>query len=182
MTKKDRIINDYFKWMTDMMTKETLAKNISYQKLFCHLHNTEFTYDKIPEDENRAEDGIYLRYRFILDSNYSKDDLDYLDGPCSILEMMVALALRCEENIMTDTRYGDRTSQWFWSMVTSLGLGNLNDNTYAKTTVSQVLETFIDRKYEPNGRGGLFLVKGHKRDFRNIEIWNQLYAYLNTIK
>ncbi len=181
MTKKQRIAEAYYQWMTKMMTEESLAKTISYEKVFRRLHGTEFTCDKVPEDENRAEDGVYLRYRFIIDNDYDTKDLDYMDGPCSILELMVALAIRCEENIMSDPRYGDRTEQWFWYMMVSLGLGGMSDDIYDEEKVSTIITKFLNREYEPNGKGSLFLVKRHKRDFRNIEIWNQLYEYLNTI-
>lgn len=48
----------------------------------------------------------------------------YLDNrPCSVLEMIIALAIRLEEHIMDDPDIGNRTGQWFWDMIVSLGLG-----------------------------------------------------------
>ena len=42
----------------------------------------------------------------------------YLDNKtCSVLEMMIALAIRCEEHIMDDPDVGNRTGQWFWKDV-----------------------------------------------------------------
>ena len=41
--------------------------------------------------------------------------------------MMIALAIRCEEHIMDDPDAGDRTGQWFWSMLVSLGLGSMDE-------------------------------------------------------
>ena len=109
MRIEDKVKSDYFNWMYDMMCDGRFAKTITYRQLFEFLHDVEFTYF-IPHDENRAKDGIALRYRYCLLHNCK--NLEYcLDGPCSILEMMVALAIRCEENIMSDPDKGDRTAQ-----------------------------------------------------------------------
>jgi hypothetical protein len=137
-------------------------------------------------DENRALDGIELRYRF---AHYKgidfyptiKDVESYLDGPCSVLEMMVALAMRCEDTIMDDAKVGDRTKQWFWGMITSLGLGGMRDDLFDKRYVTDILERFLNREYEPNGKGGLFYIRSCDKDLRDVEIWHQLLWYLNSI-
>ena len=77
-----------------------------------HLDNINFTYS-IPFDENRFNDGQDLRYRFGYENNiagYDIDEMSFRKGPCSILEMMVALAIKCEENFMSDPANGNRIS------------------------------------------------------------------------
>jgi hypothetical protein len=106
---------------------------------------------------------------------------EWIDGPCSILEMMVALANRCEETIMDDPDIGNRRDQWFWGMIKSLGLGDMYDTRYDEYYVEDVVVRFLDRDYEPDGHGGLFTVKNAYRDMRDIEIWNQMHDYINTI-
>lgn len=178
MTTRDRVQNDYFEWMLDIVDGERDSEEISYRKLLTHLHCTDFVYS-IPMDENRASDGLDLRYRYSLASG---DDKRYLDiGPCTVLEMMIALAIRCEEEIMSDPDVGDRTRQWFWTMVNSLGLGAVTDARYDKALVNDILTTFLDREYEPNGRGGLFYIRNCEYDLRDVEIWYQLSWYLNSI-
>ena len=98
----------------------------------------------------------------------------------SILEMMLALAIRCEETIMTDDRYGDRTGEWFWNMIVSLGLGTMNDSRYDRKYINIIIEKFNNRDYKPNGEGGLFTIKNIKKDMRNIEIWYQMCWYLDS--
>ena len=179
MRIKDKVKSDYFKWMYDLMCEGRFAKTITYYQLFTFLHDTEFIYS-IPHDENRAEDGIELRYRFC--SLHDCEDLEYcLDGPCSVLEMMVALAIRCEERIMSDPEKGDRTAQWFWSMVRSLGLSSMTDYNYNEWLVNDVITRFLERDYDPDGNGGLFTIKQWDRDARDAEIWHQLMAYLNAL-
>lgn len=175
----DVIQNDYFEWMFDLVCKDRYSELISYRKLLMALHNIEFAYS-IKRDVNRAKDGVDLRRRFAL-SSYHEDVLDYLDGPCSILEMMVALAIRCEESIMDDTSIGDRTGQWFWGMITNLGLGSMNDDIFDRRYVNDVICRFLNHEYEPDGKGGLFTVKNCDKDLRNVEIWYQLCWYLDSI-
>jgi hypothetical protein len=138
----------------------------------------------IPKDQNRAEGGIDLRYRFAISQGY-EDDIEeilyILDGPCSILEMMVALAIRCEEDIMDDPCMGDRTAQWFWGMIVSLGLGPMMDHNFDVLLVDEVIHRFLNREYEPDGTGGLFTIRNCEEDLRDVEIWIQMCWYLNTI-
>lgn len=179
MTLKDSIINQYFDWMYDLVCRDRYGDDISYWKLMNCLHNIEFVYI-LPNDRNRAEDGKALRYRFAV-LNDCEGAEDFLDGPCSVLEMIVALAIRCEESIMDDLDYGDRTSQWFWEMIVSLGLGSMTDNRFNRRVVEDIILDFINRDYEPNGKGGLFTIRNCQYDMRDLEIWSQLNKYLKTI-
>lgn len=180
---RDEIINDYFNWLSDLVCKKRFAKQISYRKLLMRLHDIEFTFS-IPRDQNRAEDGVNLRYRYAITNGYEDSYdiiLEYLDGPCSVLEMMIALSVICEENIMDDPSVGDRTDQWFWGMITNLGLGSMVDSRFDKRFVDDTVSRFLNREYEPDGKGGLFTIRRCDRDLRTVEIWYQLCWYLDTI-
>lgn len=179
MRIEDRVNADYFEWMYDIVCYNRFGKGMTYRKLLTFLHDTEFVYF-VPYDENRAVEGIALRYRFCVIHNCP--ELEWcLTGPCSVLEMMVALAIRCEENLMDDPDKGDRTGQWFWNMIINMGLGSMNDTNFNEWLVNDVVSRFLNREYDPDGRGGLFRVKGWNRDMRTAEIWHQLMAYINTI-
>lgn len=173
---RETIGNEYFIWLCEMVGHDYSSTRVSFEKLLAHLHKTEFTY-LLSMDRNRAEDGLDLRYRFSL--THSRRDIP--DGPCSVLEMMVALAIRCEENIMDDPEMGDRTGQWFWGMITNLGLGSMTDHRYDRRYVESVVEQFLDRDYYPDGEGGLFTIRNCDCDLRNVEIWHQLCWYLDSI-
>lgn len=180
---RDDIREIYFKWLYDIVCKSKHIDGISYTKLLRQLHDTEFTY-LIQRDENRAESGIDLRYRFAITEGYgdiSNQVLDDLDAPCSVLEMMVALSLACEENIMDDPSYGDRTGQWFWSMIVSLGLGQFTDARYDRRKIDIAISRFLNRDYESNGKGGLFTIRGCRSDLRKEEIWVQMCWYIDSI-
>lgn len=176
---EERVKSDYFNWMCDVVCGNSFREPFTYNRLLAFLHDVEFTYF-VPYDENRAAEGIALRYRYCL--LHDCEDLEWcLTGPCSVLEMMVALAIRCEESIMDDPEIGDRTGQWFWGMITNMGIGAMHDANYDEALVSDVVARFLDRDYEPDGRGGLFRVRNWHRDMRTAEIWHQLMAYINTL-
>lgn len=179
MNFRDEIANGYFEWMSDIVCGDRFPENVSYRKLLMYLHCTEFTFT-IRKDINRAEDGVALRRRYTL-AEYNEDLSLYLDGPCSVLEMMLALAIRCEESIMDDSNLGDRTGQWFWGMITNLGLGGMTDDRFDRLVTDRIISTFLKRKYEPDGKGGLFTIRHCKQDLRRVEIWYQLNWYLDSI-
>lgn len=172
------LTNEYFKWLLQLVSGKP-----NYRRLMRHLFNVDFRFT-ILMDENRADDGVDLRYSFGRERGYEKRTiqtlLDY--RPCSILEMMVALANRCEEHIMGDPELGDRTDVWFWSMIRSLGLDCMYDSRYDAIYVDEVLERFLNHRYKSNGKGGLFTIVGNYRvDLRKEEIWQQMNHYIQAI-
>ena len=181
---RDEISNGYFNWLYRLMCEGRYSKNISFRKLLLRLHNIEFTY-LIPKDANREEDGLDLRRRYAMlpenEGRFSRTIMRVLDGPCSVLEMMAGLAIRCEETIMDDPAYGDRTRQWFWGMISNLGLGGMTDELYNRFEVDRIIATLLRREYKPNGEGGLFTIRHCDRDLRAVEIWVQLLWYINSI-
>ena len=132
-------------------------------------------------DGNRAEDGIAMRSRFERDIDITPGSFTswYGNRPCSVLEMMVALAVRCEESIMGDDTYGNRTGYWFYSMIDNLGLSNMTDANYDMDRVTDILNRFLYRQYDEDGSGGLFRISNPNVDARSMEIWMQLNWYLN---
>lgn len=170
--------NNYFDWMCSLISDKEHDSS-DYYKLLSYLNDIEFTYI-IPMDENRAIDGVDFRYRFAYENHFSREFIDrYLSNrPCSVLEMMVSLAFACEENIMDDPKFGNRTGKWFWGMIDNLGLGKMTDDVFDVKRVDKVITKFLDRKYQSNGKGGLFTLKHCRYDLREVDIWYQMMWYL----
>lgn len=171
------IKKNYFSWICNLIHDK---KHKNYKKLLNHLFNIPFHYI-LPMDDNRYADGIDLRYHYSYEQSVDQREMEYYFGAdqCSVLEMMVALARRCE-NIMDDPDIGNRTPNWFWDMISNLGLITMTDDNYDETYVDEALQRFMDRKYEKNGKGGLFIVRNKKHvDMRQVEIWYQAMWYLN---
>ena len=172
--------NQYFVWLCKLVDDRQHTGEYSYQKLFVYLHNTDFRYT-IAMDGNRDEDGIDLRYRFGNVNNYEPALIaSVLDvRPCSVLEMMCALAVRCEETIMNNPDDDSGFGKWFWLMIKNLGLEPMDDWRYDESYVSFVVDRFLNRDYNRNGEGGLFVLHHAREDMRNVEIWCQMCWYLD---
>lgn len=154
---------------------------ITYYNLLQKLYDIPF-YPKMDDDEHRYSDGISLRSRYAIVTNLREEEeellLSYYD--CSMLEMMVALALKIEEHIMADPAYGNRTGQWFWYMIRSLGLNFYHDSNYKDEEVYNIIRKYSNGEYEPNGMGGLFYIPQIDEDLRKKSIWYQTMRYLDT--
>ena len=179
---QEELQNRYFEWLYYLVCGNDEYNRLSYRKLLSFLHSVEFTY-VIDFDGNRAQDGIDFRYRFGHEHGFSQSMIRTCldDRPCSVLEMMVALAYKVEEQIMDNNEYGNRTGQWFWNMIVSLGLGYMNDLDFNESAAYRVISKFLDRRYSPDGKGGLFTIENCPYDMRDVEIWSQCMWYLNII-
>ena len=169
------IKDDYFDWMCHFVTSDQ-----SWMNLLKFLHQVKFIYF-LDMDANRAEDGIDLRYRFAYENGYSYQAIENEFGGlvCSVFEMMLALAIRCEEHIMNDPDIGDRFDKWFWDMITSLDLFIFTNDKFDEEVALFKIDRFLNREYEPNGFGGLFTIYNTQKDLRTIDIWYQMMLYLN---
>jgi hypothetical protein len=98
-----------------------------------------------------------------------------------MLEMMVALAVRCEETIMDEPAIGDRTKQWFWRMINSLGLSDMFNENFDLVKGVKVTGRFVERDYETKGRGGRFTIENTRDDLRKVEIFCHLTWYLGSL-
>ena len=176
------VSNIYLDWLTKQIRDENGWKVKTHQKLIRQLHRTPF-FVCDPNDQPRENDGYDLRWRYKWDTDLH-DGVEYTfvhDIPaesCSILEMMIALAMRADENF---TRSSESTVPFiFWSMVKNMGLLDKTDNVYDEDSVTYCLDIFNNRMYAPNGYGSLFVFRADcPEDMRNVDIWNQLCRWIN---
>ena len=165
----------YLNWLEHFVYDKRFAH---YTLLFKHLNLREFV-PPLPMDDARAADGVSLRDRFAQKKGLSYDEVDYaLGGPCSVLEMIIGLALRMEDTLMTDPTKGNRTGEWFWSMLTNLKLQGQTDERYDPEYVNERLDIFLNRTYRANGDGGLFTCYKSNCDMRETNIWYQMNYWL----
>ena len=99
-----QIKQDYFAWLCELVGADT--GNPPYLILAKELHATEFTWC-VRNDDNRASDGLQLRAEY-------GNSLGYFDGPCSVLEMLIALARRIDFELSIPENVRDYTSRFFW--------------------------------------------------------------------
>ena len=166
--------NKYNRWLRGLVEKNP---GPSYHILFDMAWATFYEYH-IPNDDNRAEDGLKLRERFELESSLRLPDL----GECNMLEFLIALAIRLNESVY-DYNNPDQTSYWFWELIKNLQIDVYDDNwpfNKIHFNINQVFIRLNERLYGSNGGGGgLFPLEEPTADQRYVEIWYQMMAYLN---
>lgn len=175
----NRIETLYFDWLIGNVCDDHDVYN--YDMLLWHLFYRDFRWIR-PLDKNCAIYGCKLRDDF-LESNRSARRIVSLNGPfmgreCSILELLVSLAIRMEDMVMSNDSFGDRTGYWFWLMIDNLGLGNMSNSHFDSEYVDKILDIFLDRGYKKNGKGGLFVINDRKIDMRTCDIWQQSMGFL----
>lgn len=126
----------------------------------------------IPNDDNRLEDGLDLRYEFVAERRIFADP-EWMSLDCSFLELLIGLARRLAFE-------GEgHPHVWFWHLVDNLELTKCTDDRrYSRQRVETILDDVIWRTYEPTGRGGLFPLRYPHDDQREVELWYQMQAYL----
>ena len=164
----------YLTWLYRQVASVS-ARNPSrtYWSLLRQLYTKEFVW-LIPNDDNRVEDGVYLRIEFMQDNEVDVPE-EWFNLGCSMLEMLIALSRR----LAFETE--GRPKEWFWRLIENLELEAYNDDVYAHHIASAVEETLdrvIWRNYDENGVGGLFPLQNSQTDQRRAELWYQMSAWI----
>jgi len=168
--------NEYFQWLCDVIYIN--QEEHSYWFLAKALHKKEYFWT-VPNDDNRGMEGKKLRNLFASELGYHPKD--FLERPCTMLELIVGLAKRFEDS-MLDTSGEDRIARWFWELMENCGLDKYTDEAYidldGPIKVDEILNKILERTYKRDGRGGLFPLKESKKDQRKVEMWYQMCSYL----
>ncbi len=171
----------YFDWLLQKIYNPEVFPITIYTRLMHRLFDISF-YWLDPMDVSRADDAFDLRYRFGREAGFTDTTvaafLDVRDA--SVLEMMVALAMRMEEHILGDNIYDNRTPEWFWVMITSMHLDMYDDRHYTDEVVDSIVLAMLHHRYSRNGDGGLFTIDAKDDiDMRKEDIWYQMMHWIN---
>lgn len=170
------MVDLYYEWLLEGIND---SKVDDHTKLLNYLYNTPFYVSRNVEmDNSRIRDGLDLRYVY-LDNKISSIPFNTrftLD--VSILEVLIALALKCENQIMYDPDMGNRVPVWFWLFLDNLGLLYFTDSNWDEELVSRMIFMWMNREYDYTGQGGLFPLREPGEDQRYVHLWNQLNAYI----
>lgn len=174
MRGKDPIY-EYFDWLVGFVVRDDTDRR-AYGDLFLTMFHTDYIWI-VDNDDNRFNDGLDLRKQFMED-HYVDRTLWFEFTPCTMLEMIIGLAIRWEDDIMFDDFYGDRTPEWFWIMMKNSGLDRFDQGHFDEKKVVSILEKIKNRTYKPDGTGGLFVVHDTKTDLRDVELWYQMNWFI----
>ena len=163
------IENEYLRWIFEIID------GWDHISMLCQLHNIEF-YSDVWLDDNIIESVYVFRDRM-------GRDYDGPRGKPSVLEILVVLAVDCEEKIMHDDARGNRTAYWFWEIMDNLGLKRYDDTRYNSASsekISDIIDIFLEKDYDYYGNGGSAFPCEHPiKDMRDTALWEQLNYWLN---
>lgn len=163
----------YLTWLYSQVGSVTERNpSRSYWKVLRQLYTKPFVW-LIPNDDNRAEDGRTLRIDFLREEQIDSTDPEWMQLECSMLELLIGLSQR-----LAFQDDGEPLG-WFWHLMENLGLEKYNDNTLVpEKEIDKLLDEVIWRTYRRNGAGGLFPLKRARENQRDVELWDQMHAYL----
>lgn len=169
----------YFEFLVRWVDGYSHMPDESYVELLRFLQSKTFI-SIVPNDMNRAEDGIELRKIF---TDKYGGVVDQSSLPCTVLEMMIALAKRMAYMLSDESTDENQLSDCFWIFIRNLGLegftdAELIDNPPACDAVDRIIDRLVERTYFYDGSGGMFPIRNPKKDQRITELWYQMQAYL----
>lgn len=170
-------MNRYYVWLLDKINS-LYFRVTQYNRLLSFLYSIDFRYT-VAMDQNREMDGVALRDQFQQDHPEIPMDLALAQKPCSVLEVLIALADRCENDIMQNAEYGNRTGLWFAIMISNLGLDSMVDFNFNQHNCEAIINRFLDRGYSYNGHGSIFELDSPRKDLRKTDLWYQMCWYLD---
>lgn len=171
---RDRIWTEYLEWLLWRVGFSRIRRHDQYSMLMEQLLHSPFEYP-IERDKNRASDGLSLRDDFFSDSGIRGS---FEDEECKVLEMLIAFAIRIENDYIGDPAE-ERPERIFWEMICNLGLDRFDDRHFNQDYIFERLGTWIQRKFKRNGEGSIFPLRHPHADQREIEIWSQMNEYLS---
>ena len=165
LSRLDRM---YLNWLYSLVERK---EDSTYVRLLSQMYRTPFIFF-VPNDDNRADDGIQLRKQFIRENGFDIVD-EWFDEDCSVLEAIIGLANRMSYQ-------SDETeSEAFWHILRNLGIDeSFDDDLLDPYLLDDILNRFIWRNYDADGFGGLFPLEDPQQDQRDVELIYQMYAYV----
>lgn len=180
MSGESPLDDKYFAWLYRKIGAVTNRNpERGHWELAKRLYKTEFVYF-VPNDGNRAADGIALREEFFDKHPNLVWNEAWMNLECSMLEMLIGLSRRA--NFHTDDgALSGGVGGWFWELMGNVNLSQYTDAIWSKQCLEEtdrVLRRINERTYNTNGWGGLFPLVQPEHDQRKVELWYQMSSYL----
>lgn len=180
-----KLRKEYMKWLVHQIDNVPNVRWSDYSLLLDELHRTTFIWlEDTPElamDANRAKDGLYLRELFEYDTGYDISTYyNEIGKDCSVLEMMIGLSLRIENQIMGEGEnlYG----RWFWYMIKNIRLARMTDWAYNEQKVRSILRDLLYRNVTKKVKTFFFNCHSSEKTvtfWAGMQIWDQMSFWIN---
>ena len=180
--------NGYFLWLGSLVDVDWDR----YEHLMYLMYEMDFVWC-LELDSSRVDDAMALREEYY-DLDPSEDWIMLSEKPASVLEVLITLARRMDD-VVIDIDTGDRTRFWFWEFVSNLGLkkytdlrlfgdeyGHIDLDSYEDDMIDiqVILENWMNRTFEWDGKGSIFPIDDCVRDQRERPITYQMADYIYT--
>ena len=164
----------YFEWLVGIIDD---GEHDDMLPVLSYLWKKEFVWSN-GMDANRAKKGIDLReeYADIYECRFTCDDRK---EPCSVLEMLVRLAMDVENNVV-GVPGEERPDIWFWEWLENLKIDDrCTGRGYSKDYHDQCIDNWLDGNISRSGKRSPFPLKHSRANQRDKDIWMQCMAYVN---
>ena len=161
----------------------------NYRFLISYLFDKNFIWmPEFPLDSDREEDGYGLRNEFMMGLFDETDRAEFTQfcqsKRATCLEVLIALCERICGEIYSDPKV---SVVWlFWTMIDNLGLTWADDKDFDKDIVDRAINTWLYRKYAPDGSLGNIFVFGSKnwnnpKNIQDLTIWDQANLFMRFV-
>lgn len=162
---------EYFVWLVEWIDdgdRDDMLPVLSY------LFKKEYVW-YTDLNATQAMSSMDLRERFDPDNADEAKE----ERPCSVLELLVALAVDIEENICGV--YGhENPARWFWEWLNNLGIDDrCTGRGYSKDYLDQCIDDWLEGDITRSGKRSPFPIKRKGVDQRKKTLWMQCMAYVN---
>lgn len=178
----------YFDWILDIVdVRDTIYPD--YSSTIHYLFSREFYYI-IQNDDSREADGRFLRVDFENLGQFA-DYHALWDGPASVLEVLIAMARRMDEDWLRSSDFDPNfAAKCFDKMFENLGLYDFsNENIGLKSSrtgtdgfsrLEEVVDRFLNRDFDRDGSNGSpFPLKNCHFNARKEEFWVLMSNFCN---
>lgn len=164
--------SDYYQWLLSRISADPISTDpySNYQTLLEELYSIPYTWTH-ELDRNREIAGLQLREEFAYNSGFDQSGME--QTPCSVLEMLIALAEYMAEI------YGYTLSKWFWEMISNMKLDHFTDGNCNVNQVDGMVNRWLQGNYTRSGDGTPFPLRRFDVDTRRIQLFDMLSAYVN---
>lgn len=183
--KAYEIIDNYLRWLYFDVLDGPERRFKTYNSLF----ETLLLEPYIPlhhMDRNRFKDALTMRNEYILgdlvgyggpyesseECKDCKDEIEDILPECSVLEMLIALAVRMEKEIMAPANGDNDYFRWFWGMICTLELDDFDEKHYDEGWIKKITDDFL------RGERYIFRLKGGPEVNDGLQIWDQMNRFL----
>lgn len=167
--------SEYFEYIMEYLNGDGEGDEPSYRELLKILYGFEFKV-VVEMDYNRVKNALYLRDHLAEEAGLDAIDDDY----CSVLDILVHLADRMAFNVDRLSEHETGLRCYFWEMIENFGFGECTDadEDWDVEGVADVLDRWINRKYDNNGTDTPFPICHRVSKFSKFELWDQMQIYI----